>query len=489
MGDCDLKYGGMSPVLDDVTITTYLEAMQSFKGFHSEWNLVCPGGWDYQRITQLIGKAAWQKLNEICPFNLELDFDHPLFYPIDGFLQMLVDAHQNRQGRNHGLIAVVAEEETLEDVTENKNLALRLNQIDGLTGALMAPQEVELKNGRVCWRGQPVSVMFMDFSSDVLLSLQKEHDLRPVFQAIEEKRVINPRGLEPLDAKSIFEIITGRCPDRFHEEIVERTPWTRRFYPRRTEGPGGEVIDDLIEWTRSNWTKLVLKPERGYSGHGVRVGAIHNDLDEAVNLALTDGNYIVQKTVPLSIWAEDIPFLEKDGTVSLKTCQTDFRCLIGPNGTLGFICRFGGVPTNVGSGGGVQSLAVLRTDMSIGDAVMRINESIMNMEPGDLRDVTEAQEQMALDYDFTYVLGPIPIALRPRVITEQQIEALKHYSIKLWEDCVILEKMWLAGELDELIKIKDQQLQLAQLQPWGGTRAIIASDGLFNFGAGPKNRS
>jgi hypothetical protein len=114
--------------------------MQNLKGFHSEWNLVCPGGWDYQRITQIIGKATWQKLNTIGSFNLELDFDHPL------------------------------------------------------------------------------------------------------------------------------------------------------FYPRRTAGPDGESITDLLEWTRANWKKLVLKPEKGYSGHGVRVGAVNDDLDKAVDLALTIGN-------------------------------------------------------------------------------------------------------------------------------------------------------------------------------------------------------
>lgn len=459
--------------------------MQNFKGFHSEWNLVCPGGWDYQRITQIIGKATWQELNKIGAFNLELDFDHALFYPIDGLVQMLADAHYSLEGRNPGLIAVMAEEETLEDVTENKNLALRLNRIDGLCGALMAPQELETNSGRVCWRGQPVSVVFMDFNSDVLLPLQGKYDLKPVFQAIKEKRVINPRGIEPLDVKSIFEVITDCCADRFHREIVARTPWTRRFYSRHTEGPGGEAIDDLIEWTRLNWKKLVLKPERGYSGHGVRVGAVNDDVEEAVSLALAAGNYIVQKTVPLAVWAEDIPFMEENGTVSLKTCQTDFRCLIGPGGTLGFICRFGGVPTNVGSGGGVQPLAVLKSDMSVREAVARINETIMNMNPADLGEVTEGQMAMARDYEFNYVLGPIPIALRPRIITEAQIAALNRYSERLWADCLTLETMWMNGELSDLITSDEKALEIAQLQPWKGSRAIIASDGLFNFGAGP----
>jgi len=113
--------------------------LKNFIGYHSEWNLGSPGGWDYQRVTQVIGKVVWQRLNEIRPIEVELDFDHPLLYPIDGFVEMLVEAHREREGGNPGLIAVVAEEETLEDVTENKNLAERLNTIEGMSGTLIPP--------------------------------------------------------------------------------------------------------------------------------------------------------------------------------------------------------------------------------------------------------------------------------------------------------------------------------------------------------------
>jgi hypothetical protein len=65
---------------------------------------------------------------------------------------------------------VVAEEETLADVTENINLARRLDAVDGITGILAAPHEFELKNGRVCHQGRPVSLIFMDFNNDVFLN-------------------------------------------------------------------------------------------------------------------------------------------------------------------------------------------------------------------------------------------------------------------------------------------------------------------------------
>ena len=311
--------------------------MKDFFGYHSEWNLGSPGGWDYQRITQIIGKAVWLKINEIRPTGVDLDFDHPLLFPVDGFVEMLVEAHRTLGDGKSSVVAVVAEEETLESVTENRNLAEHLNSIDGVSGELMAPQELELRGGRVCSKGKPVSVIFIDFNTDVLLDLHRKHNLKPLLQAVREKRVINPRGTEPINVKSMFEVITGPHRNRFHADIVQRTPWTRQFYPRRTLGPKGEEIDDLIEWTRSYWDDLVLKPERGYSGKGVRVGLVNKDADEAVDLALKEGNYIVQEKIPLELWAEDIPALnEGKCCITLERCQTDFRCLMGPKGLFGF---------------------------------------------------------------------------------------------------------------------------------------------------------
>ncbi|MGD8961736.1 MAG: hypothetical protein PVH43_04445 [Desulfobacterales bacterium] len=458
--------------------------MNVFEGYHSEWNLGSPGGWDYQKTTQIIGKAVWQKLSRIIKLKVDLDFDHPLFFPVDSFADMLIAAHAERAGNNAGLIAVVAEAETLEDVTENRNLAERLSTVEGITGALMAPQELELKNGRVCWQGQPVSIIFMDFNTDVLLALHRQHDLTPVLQAVKEHRVINPRGTEPFNVKSMFELVTGRHAERFHKEIVARTPWTRQFYPRKTDGPDGSMINDLIGWTRDNWDTLVLKPERGYSGHGVRVGTVNTDIDEAIRLALSEGQYIVQQKIPLRLWAEEIPHLEKD-TIFLERVQTDFRCLVGPAGMLGFVGRFGGVPTNVGSGGGFQPMALLRSTTSVHDAVAHMNEAILSMDSGDLQQIMKEQNKMATEMAFTYLLGPIRVALRPRVITRDQLKAVADYGHKLWADCLLLEKMWLAGELDELVKIEQEELDIARLQPWKGSAAIIASDGLFNFGAAP----
>jgi hypothetical protein len=148
--------------------------------------------------------------------------------------------------------------------------------------------------------------------------------------------------------------------------------------------------------------------------------------------------------------------------------------------------RYGGVPTNVGSGGGVQPLALLRSNLSTGEASRRINDALMSVDPHELRGVLEMQQQMALDHRFTYLLGPIRIALRPRLVVADHLEQLRRYTEAVWSDCLLLEKMYLEGALQDMIAIENEELEICRSQPWRGSAAIFASDGLFSFGANPE---
>ena len=461
--------------------------MKDFLGYHSEWNLGSPGGWDYQRLTQQIAKSVWEVLNQMHPVSVDLDFDHPMLCPVKGFTKMVVDEHRRRAGNQPGVIAVVAEEETLEEVIENINFARRLDRFDGITGILSAPHEFEIRNATVCHQGRPISLIFMDFNNDVFLKLHRKHDLSPLLQAISEGRVLNPRGTEPINVKSMFEVLTtASMARRFHSQTIRRTPWTRRFFERRTTGPRGEPIADLIAWTRRNWHDLVLKPERGYSGIGVRVGQVDPRADEAIGIALAQGQYIVQQKVDLPLWAEDMPEIDHAaGRAVLRRRQTDFRCLLGPDVVFGFLGRYGDVPTNVGSGGGVQPIGVLRSDMPVRQAVERINQALLDLSYDQISELENLMQDLALEQHFTYLLGPIKIALRPRVVTGPQLDALRTYCAAVWADSLTLEKMWYAGELDAYIDIEAEELAIARLQPWRGGPAIFAADGLFSFGAHP----
>jgi hypothetical protein len=458
--------------------------MEAFIGVHSEWNLGSPGGWDYQRMTQEIGKACWDHVRSLSGIDLELDFEHPLLNPLPGFLQMLLRAQRARHGTGKAFILVVAEEDTLDAVVENRNLARALSATDGVTAALCAPHEVEVSQGRVCHKGEEATLIFMDFNTDTLLKIHENKDCSGLFEAIRQGILVNPRGMESINPKGIFEVVTGPYRERLSPTTVARTPWTRRFFSRETTGPDGSPIQDLVEWTWQNQDTLVLKPAHGYSGHGVFVGPLRDDWNMDVEKALREGDYIVQEFIPLGLWTEEQPWLDPEsGELLIRQWQTDFRCFITDQGLIGFVGRFGNVPTNVGSGGGVQSLAVLRGSMSVGEATQRINEAVYNLGRDTVREIREWTNRMAVEQGLTYLLGPIMTALRPRLVTPGQLDQLQTYSRNLWEDCRVLEEAWRKGEIIDMLDENEEAREIFRLQPWQGSPALIASDGLFGFGA------
>ena len=424
-------------------------------------------------------------MNHLSGISETLDFDYPLLCPVNGFVKMLISAWEKVNGRNGGLIAVIAEEETLCDVVENRNLVSHLNRTEGISSVLLAPQYLEISSGQVSYSGKPVGLIFMDFNTNILLDLHRKHNLEPVLQAVREGRVINPRGTEPVNSKGMFEVLTD--PEKkylFNPETVKRTPWTRQFYERKTTGPDNQEIPDLVEWTRKNWNELVMKPERGYSGKGVKVGGKDPDIDNIIETALKSGDYIVQQKIPFNLWGEMIPEIDlSERSVSLNQFQTDFRCLFGEGELMGFLGRFGGVPTNVGSGGGVQPLAVVEEKTDIRDLTNRINQGIIDLGADKVAEISEFRDKLSIENRFTYLLGPIKIALRPRLIKISQMNALKKYCQGIWNDCLLLEKMWQSGELGIRMNIEPEELEIIKSQPWNGTPAILASDGLFSFGA------
>jgi hypothetical protein len=252
-------------------------------------------------------------------------------------------------------------------------------------------------------------------------------------------------------------------------------------------GPTGEEIPDLVAWTTENKNNVILKPEHGYSGKGIYVGPLmerREEWKEGVGDALRRGGYIVQEFIPIGLWSEEIPTLDSDaGGIRLETYQTDFRCFITHAGLVGFCARFGGVPTNVGSGGGVQAVALLSGSSDVGEATKRINESILSIGYEEAKKIFDEVNSRAVEMGFTYLLGPIRTALRPRVVNHSQIAALGTYAKNLWDDSVVIETAWRNGELEEIVEISEGVRALSLQQPWEGIPALIASDGLFSFGA------
>ncbi len=458
--------------------------MRTVKGYHGEWNMGSPGGWEYQRIAQLLGKMAWDLILENTEVGVDIDFDHPQINAVPGFARMILRAHENSHGRNPVHAILLAETETLDVVLENQNFVDYLNTLDGVKASLAGPGHLSLKSGKVYCKGDEATIIFMDFNMNKLIKIAQNEDVKPIKEAIRQGILVNPRGMEPLGAKGLFEVIIERYRDQLSEDTLKHTPWTRQFYSRSTTDPEGKSIEDLVAWIEEHWDDVILKPAHGYSGHGIFVGYKKENPKKHIQTALDAGDYIVQQLVPLELWSEQStwPLLEAQRLI-LKEWQTDFRCFITDEGLQGFLARFGGVPTNVGSGGGVQPIAILKGDMAPRAAVDKINQALSQLGYEAFVQIQDEVNRKAVEMGFTYLLGPIMITLRPRLLTVDHIADLRQYAHNLWYDAVKLEELWRAGQLDDVVWVAEEERELALDQPWRGSPALMVSDGLFSFGA------
>jgi hypothetical protein len=460
------------------------EARTDIWGYHAEWNLGCPGGWEYQNMAQQRGKLCWNRVKELSGIDIELTFDHPSLNPVPSFIDTLLRVHRRMFHREKPHVLVVAEAETLDKITENINLVRYLNRTEGVKADLTSPEALETRGEQVTYEGQKATVIFLDMNNDVLLRIGAKHDIEPVLTGIRNGIVVNPRGMEPLGAKGVFEVVRGELSPVLSASTVKHTPWTRLFCPRATTGPDGDTIPDLVEWVRDHWQEVILKPAHEYSGKGIFVGEQRESKDEDIQKALEGKPYIVQSFVPKELWAEEFPWPDTEREqITLKILQTDFRCLINEAGLIGFLARFGGIPTNVGSGGGNQSVAILKTDTPVREAVSRINDAIIELGYATVMEIQAAVDQKGMELGHTYLQGPTLTTLRPRIITLEHLDLLRIYSKNLWNDLILLERMWREGELDHVVQIGEREEEIARMQPWGGSPALAASDGLFSFGA------
>jgi len=197
---------------------------EEFLGYHSEWNMGSPGGWDYQRMAQEIGKLAWKEIKEKSGINIEIDFDDPILNPVPNFAQVLLRAHQKNFPKEPPFIALVAEQETLDKVGENIRFVEYLNSIPDARGVLMDPAKLELRNGRVYVNNDKITAIFLDFNNNVIVKLKKRNNIDALLFAIKQGIVVNPRGIEPVGAKGVFEAITSEYKDILSKTTVKRTP-------------------------------------------------------------------------------------------------------------------------------------------------------------------------------------------------------------------------------------------------------------------------
>lgn len=207
---------------------------------------------------------------------------------------------------------------------EQALLAEHLRRRLGVEVCHADPSELVLDGDEVLFHGQAVDLTYRDYSVEELRQLARRGvDVSPMRALLAQNRMVSSIAAE-LEQKGMWEVFTDPVLVARHFTPGERqvfhrhVPWTRLIRPRRTELADGSV-GDLPEFVRSERELLVLKPNRGYGGTGICIGAQHSQAvwERALDRALADPDgWVAQRLVPVPV--HEFPALAADGGVHLE---------------------------------------------------------------------------------------------------------------------------------------------------------------------------
>ncbi|CAN5336032.1 hypothetical protein BH20ACI2_BH20ACI2_18810 [soil metagenome] len=186
---------------------------------------------------------------------------------------------------------------------------------NGYHSIICSPDELEFHGSRLSCGGTEIDIVYKRLLVNEYLPIMDEYPaLVDAYRAGAICMVNSFRG-KLVHKKAVFAVLTNeRYAHLFSKEelraITSHVPWTRSFRDETTENAGVSI--DLVEWTRSNSHKLVLKPNDDYGGHGIYIGwnSSGSEWDDAIALALTNGDYLIQERVKTA--KEEFPMLIDD---------------------------------------------------------------------------------------------------------------------------------------------------------------------------------
>ena len=248
----------------------------------------------------------------------------------------------------------------LKDLPTQKEFELFRDYFEdqGYDAVICSPHELEVDGGNLYFGSVKIDVVYKRLLVNEYLPIIDEAPaLLDAYKAGSICMVNSFRG-KLVHKKAIFAVLTNeRYAHLFNEAeltaIADHVPWTRKFREERTINGSEEI--DLVEWTRANSSKLVLKPNDDYGGHGIYIGwnSSESEWDAAIEAALADGDYLVQQRV--STAKEMFPMIFDDlGSWAMTEQLVDLDPLLF-NGVVGaaFTRLSSSELANVSSGGGM----------------------------------------------------------------------------------------------------------------------------------------
>jgi uncharacterized circularly permuted ATP-grasp superfamily protein len=230
-------------------------------------------------------------------------------YNVRGFqgrpkmLEVLLSCYEEYLGREPETAPVIAIVD-LKDLPTIKEFELFKDYFEsqGYTALICSPDQLEFDGQRLLFAGVEIDIVYKRLLVNEYLPIMEEHPaLLDAYRAGAICMVNSFRG-KLVHKKAIFAVLTDERYAHLFDEaelaaIGAHVPWTRTFSRRATINKGEEI--DLVEWTRANSGKLVLKPNDDYGGHGIYIGwnSSSEAWDAAIETALEDGDYLVQERV------------------------------------------------------------------------------------------------------------------------------------------------------------------------------------------------
>ncbi len=191
---------------------------------------------------------------------------------------------------------------------------------------------------------------------------ESSDDDHPLLQAYRDGNVCMSNSFRtkiPHKKASLAVLHTERFDRLFtseHREMIDKhLPWTRRISDRKTRYDGESV--DLLEFTRSERNKLILKPNDDYGGSGIVVGweSSESEWDAAIENAL-EVPFVVQERADV----EKVRFPSYGTEASLEELLIDFDPFIFRGKVEGGLVRLSNQSlVNVAAGGGEAAMVVL----------------------------------------------------------------------------------------------------------------------------------
>jgi len=232
----------------------------------------------------------------------------------------------------------------------------------GVPTIICSPDDLEYQQGQLRCGAFRIDLIYKRVIIHEFLA--RYDDTHPLVHAYMNHDVclVNPFRCKIMHKKAVFEMLTDeRRHDWFtksEQEAIARTvPWTRRVSDRKTTREGRKI--GVLEFIRRNRSRLVLKPNDDYGGHGVHFGAQSDerDWDNAIQTALS-ADYIVQDA--LDLHPELFPiFSETDW--KLQPMFVDTNPFLFRGKVCGAMVRLSATPiVNVTSGGGETGFFVLQ---------------------------------------------------------------------------------------------------------------------------------